>query len=237
MDATPSETFMREEGLKYELQIFYMCLTSFFRIQSLSPLKKKIQELNTNIISNLNESYKEAAIQEAKYQGEGTADYYRSQQIVVPTPAYVQPSQAGRKLQGSMGVSTQPRMTSQLLNTRKVAQVQPLDSDYQSRVDEKLRTTVGIMDPQKIMAGPPSLVYAGFEGGVSLSQKNLELARSKFLLDKLTGKLPAELRGGKGKVLPPIGGDDTKSLHSQSQASVKKQDKPSEVKPDIATGH
>lgn len=82
------------------------------KIQSLSPLKKRIQELNTNIISNLNESYKEAAIQEAKYQGEGTADYYRSQQIVVPTPTHVQPSHAGRKLQGSMGVSMQPRMTS-----------------------------------------------------------------------------------------------------------------------------
>jgi hypothetical protein len=41
-----------------------------------------------------------------------------------------------------------------------------------------------------MMAGPPSLVYAGFEGGQSMSQKNLELARSKFLLDKLTNKLP-----------------------------------------------
>ena len=87
---------------RYEFQNFNH---HFVRIQSLSPLKKKIQELNTNIISNLNESYKEAAIQEAKYQGEGTADYYRSQQIVVPQPTYVQPSQAGRKLQGSMGVS------------------------------------------------------------------------------------------------------------------------------------
>lgn len=48
------------------------------KIQSLSPLKKEIQQLNTNIISHLNESYKQAAIQEAKYQGEGTADYYRS---------------------------------------------------------------------------------------------------------------------------------------------------------------
>ncbi len=38
-----------------------------FRIQSLSPLKKRIQELNTNIIKELNESYKEAGIQEAKY--------------------------------------------------------------------------------------------------------------------------------------------------------------------------
>jgi len=40
-------------------------------------------------------------------------------------------SQAGRKLQGSLGVSMQPRMTSQLLNTRKAAQMQPLDADYQ----------------------------------------------------------------------------------------------------------
>lgn len=40
------------------------------------------------------------------------------------------------------------------------------------------------------MSGPPSLVYAGFEGSVSLSQLNLEKARSKFLVDKLTGKLP-----------------------------------------------
>ena len=47
------------------------------------------------------------------------------------------------------------------------------------------------------MSGPPSLVYAGFEGGASMSQKNLEQARSKFLLDKLTGKLPP-------RTLPPI---------------------------------
>lgn len=68
----------------------------------------------------------------------------------------------------------------------------------------------------KIMAGPPSHVYAGFEGSASLSQKNLELARSKFLLDKVTGKLPKELRQGRLRPLAPIGGtDDTKS-----QASV-----------------
>ena len=79
-----------------------------------------------------------------------------------------------------------------------------------------MNKTVGVVDPQRLMAGPPSLVYAGFEGGVSLSQKNLELARSKFLLDKLTGKLPAELRGGKAKVLPRIAGEDVKSIHSLS---------------------
>ena len=81
------------------------------------------------------------------------------------------------------------------------------------------------------MAGPPSLVYAGFEGGVSMSQKNLELARSKFLLDKLTNKLPKELRKGKGKILPPL--DDSKSQHSASQSSIRKQEKTETVKPEV----
>jgi hypothetical protein len=89
------------------------------------------------------------------------------------------------------------------------------------------------------MAGPPALVYAGFEGSASLSQKNLELARSKFLLDKITGKLPKELRGGKVKTMPTLGGsDDTKSQHSASQSSLRKTDKPTEtVKPEVVTGH
>jgi len=51
------------------------------------------------------------------------------------------------------------------------------------------------LDPvMRLNQGPPSMVMAGFEGGYSMNQKNLELARSKFLLDKLTGKLPQELR-------------------------------------------
>jgi len=89
------------------------------------------------------------------------------------------------------------------------------------------------------MAGPPSLVYAGFEGSASLSQKNLELARSKFLLDKITGKLPKELRGNKAHAHLAMGGsEDTKSQHSASQSSIRKADKPTEtVKPDVLTGH
>jgi hypothetical protein len=47
-----------------------------------------------------------------------------------------------------------------------------------------------------MFGGPSAILYHGFEGGVSISQKNLEQARSKFLLDKLTGKLLPELRGG-----------------------------------------
>ena len=52
------------------------------------------------------------------------------------------------------------------------------------------------MDTSKLLQGPPAVVYAGFEGGISISQKNLEQARSKFLMDKLTGKLPADLKSG-----------------------------------------
>ena len=106
------------------------------RIQSVSNLKKKIQTLNTNIILNLNESYKEAAIQEAKYKGEGTADYYKQQQIVIPAPQYINTSTAGRKLQGSLGVpqAGQPRYASNLFNRK--GQVEPLDPEYTSQVQE-----------------------------------------------------------------------------------------------------
>ena len=82
-------------------------------------------------------------------------------------------SNAGRKLQGSLGVSMQPRMTGQLLNARKSAQMQPLDPEYSSQAQQKLHktnTSIGqTNEPDNIMAGPPSLVYAGFEGGVSMS--------------------------------------------------------------------
>jgi len=42
--------------------------------------------LNKSIINNLKTSYEEAAVQEAKYKGEGTAEYYKSQHIMVPPP-------------------------------------------------------------------------------------------------------------------------------------------------------
>ena len=61
------------------------------------------------------------------------------------------------------------------------------------------------LDPNmRLLQGPPAMAMAGFEGGYSLNQKNLEMARSKYLLDKLTGKLPEELRGGQGTKLPPL---------------------------------
>jgi hypothetical protein len=52
----------------------------------------------------------------------------------------------------------------------------------------------------RLLQGPPSMGMMSFEGGFSMNQKNLELARSKFLLDKLTGKLPPELRGKHGSL-------------------------------------
>lgn len=65
------------------------------------------------------------------------------------------------------------------------------------------------------------MIYAGFEGGMSLSQKNLEQARTKFLLDKLTGKLPPELKGGNAQILPPINlTKDTPKKKSKGALSV-----------------
>ena len=52
----------------------------------MSPVKSKIDKVTKNIYSNLQESYKEAAAKEAKYKGEGTADFYKSQHIMVPPP-------------------------------------------------------------------------------------------------------------------------------------------------------
>lgn len=48
------------------------------KIQNTSPLKKGIEKLNKNIINQLKMSYEEAAVQEQKYKGEGTAEYYKS---------------------------------------------------------------------------------------------------------------------------------------------------------------
>jgi len=77
-----------------------------------------------------------------------------------------------------------------------------------------------------MMAGPPGLLFAGFEGGISISQKNLEQARSKYLLDKLTGKLPAEFRA---QTLPPLSKEQSqasKGPRSQLSSSQKKEDEP-----------
>lgn len=56
-----------------------------------------------------------------------------------------------------------------------------------------------------------------------MSQRNLEVARSKFLLDKLTGKLPPELRQGRSAKLPPLGdgGKSTSTLASKDDAKDK----------------
>lgn len=91
-----------------------------------------------------------------------------------------------------------------------------------------------------MISGPPAMIYAGFEGGMSLSQKNLEQARTKFLLDKLTGKLPAEMKGGIASVLPPLNfAKDTpkkgKSRGGMSVSSKSRGDDEKEVKFAIGT--
>jgi len=90
------------------------------------------------------------------------------------------------------------------------------------------------MDNMRLLQGPPAMTMAGFEGGYSLGQKNLELARSKYLVDKLTGKLGEEFRVKKGK-LPPIdavrdGLHSRGSLHSAASKRVEEQDDEEEKK-------
>jgi hypothetical protein len=43
------------------------------KIQSQTSLKKRLDGVTKSIYSNLQDSYKDAAAQEAKYKGEGTA--------------------------------------------------------------------------------------------------------------------------------------------------------------------
>jgi hypothetical protein len=94
-----------------------------------------------------------------------------------------------------------------------------------------MRINQALPDGPKILSGPPAMVYAGFEGGMSLSQKNLEQARTKFLLDKLTGKLPAELKGGSGQVLPPIDfSKDTPTKKGKGPVSVSSKSRAEEDK-------
>ncbi len=76
---------------------------------------------------------------------------------------------------------------------------------------------------------------------MSLSQKNLEQARTKFLLDRLTGKLPPELKGGNAQILPPINlskdtpKKGTKSKGAMSVSSKSRADEEKEVKFAIGT--
>jgi hypothetical protein len=87
------------------------------------------------------------------------------------------------------------------------------------------------VDPNlRLLQGPPAMVMAGFEGGYSMNQKNLELARSKFLLDKLTNKLPQELRG-KHK-LPPLSESGREGPPSRGASSQKSAQKLGETQPE-----
>lgn len=77
----------------------------------------------------------------------------------------------------------------------------------------------------RLLQGPPATAMTGFEGGYSMNQKNLELARSKFLVDKLTAKLPQYGRKPRPQTghLPPLSdsGRDLISRGSRSHMSVK----------------
>jgi hypothetical protein len=109
-----------------------------------------------------------------------------------------------------------------------------LDPEFQEKVQQQLGKT-NIMDPNRIMLGPPSLVYAGFEGGASLSQTNLEKARSKFLVDKLTGKLPQRPYGMDSSFMDEKPDDGTKTPAEDYADKVDKGDKAKKTQKKVQT--
>ena len=113
----------------------------------------------------------------------------------------------------------------------KGSQLPPLSSQYHAqsgRALPPLASNQSEFDNMRLLQGPPAVSMCGFEGGYSLGQKNLELARSKFLVDKLTGKLPEDLRRGTNRAragsarvggpLPPRRSSQRSELSSKSIA-------------------
>jgi dynein heavy chain, axonemal len=80
------------------------------------------------------------------------------------------------------------------------------------------------LDNIRVLQGPPSVSVTGFEGGYSLGQKNIEMARSKFLVDKLTGKLSEDLLSRKksrpNTAFPGAGALPPRRPSQRSQVSV-----------------
>lgn len=183
----------------------------------MSGVKTHIDNITKRIYSNLQDSYKEAAAVEAKYKGEGTAEYYKNQHVTVPPPQILQGTlRASQKLVPRLAMTEegQPVITGTaatnkiLLNKCTKPNQLPSLSDY-GRM--RMAQAGQSLDPSmRLLQGPPAMVMTGFEGGTSVNQKNLEMARSKFLLDKLTNKLPPELRGGKATKLPPLTTDSAR---------------------------
>lgn len=55
------------------MESWFKLFAQIIRITSQSRLKKRLDSVTKSIYSNLQDSYKDAAAQEAKYKGEGTA--------------------------------------------------------------------------------------------------------------------------------------------------------------------
>lgn len=77
--------------------------------------------MTKKIYSNLQDSYKEAAALEAKYKGEGKAEYYKSQHITVPPPQVLKPiSKGGPMLIPRMGVSEEGPQIEGMSSTNRI---------------------------------------------------------------------------------------------------------------------
>ena len=113
-----------------------------------------------------------------------------------------------------------------LLNKpRPPKDVPPLDPELKEKINQSLNQS--LLDT-KLFSGPPALVHAGFEGGMSISQRQIEHARSRFLLDKLTGKISTDYRQNFGGTLPPIDGVGMSTPSRKGRRSVAESSAPSE---------
>ena len=139
-------------------------------------MKNKIDGITKNIYSNLQDSYKEAAALEAKYKGEGTAEYYKSQHITVPPPQVLKPlSRGGNNLVPRMNVSQEGPLIEGMASTNRILLNKCAKPNQLPSLSDYGRAKMGgqlsmELDPNlRLLQGPPAMVMAGFEGGYSMN--------------------------------------------------------------------
>ncbi len=117
------------------------------KIQSLSPLKKKIQDMNNKFLNNLNDSYQEAARLE---KGGYSEAFYQSQQPQIPNFAAEPRRGMAGQTSGGFGGSVRVVPGSDhfaanrvLLNKaqRTRQEVPPLDPDTKNRLNQSLNAS------------------------------------------------------------------------------------------------
>lgn len=72
-----------------------------------------------------------------------------------------------------MGMSANKQLL-MMKQAKPNTKIPPLDPETRYRMNQALQQQQMPELQSKITSGPPAMIYAGFDGGLSLSQKNLE---------------------------------------------------------------